>query len=103
MCAYKLVSVTFDYTGLQKKVETTVFEAQRKVFAMSHRQAFSWIDEWVDLTIEMIREIEKEMFAQMNAAVHTSKAAAVGLSSGPAEPLALPAGDGKDEEEEDDK
>jgi len=61
MTCYKYCSVEFRYWGLQTRVENFVHKAGlRDVFALGHRQAFCWIDEWFGLTMEDVRQYEKK-------------------------------------------
>jgi hypothetical protein len=64
VCAYKLVTVEFNYPGLRKRGEKLIHDVIRSVYLRTHRQAFCWIDEWIDLTDEELRIFEKEMMQQ---------------------------------------
>ncbi|CAI5438507.1 unnamed protein product [Caenorhabditis angaria] len=60
MCAYKLVSIHFKWTGFQTLVEKTVHKQYPRVFGIFHRDAYLLIDEWFEMTMEEIREYEEE-------------------------------------------
>ncbi|KAF3848155.1 hypothetical protein F7725_021183 [Dissostichus mawsoni] len=66
MCAYKLVSVEFKWTGLQTAVESTIHKIEKRVFTHFHRQLFCWIDKWIDLSMDDIRRMEDETKAQLD-------------------------------------
>jgi len=61
MCAYKLVSVNFNYWGLRTKVEKLIQEVIRNIYLTIHRQAFCWLDEWYDLSFDKLRVYEDKM------------------------------------------
>ncbi|XP_061637410.1 phosphatidylinositol transfer protein alpha isoform-like isoform X1 [Phyllopteryx taeniolatus] len=60
MCAYKLVTVNFQWFGLQSKVESTIQKIERRIFTHFHRQLFCLIDKWIDLSMDDIRKMEEE-------------------------------------------
>lgn len=60
MCAYKLVSCHFKWTGLQRMVEKTIHKQYPRVFGLMHRDAFVLIDEWFNMSMDSIREYEEE-------------------------------------------
>ncbi|XP_064425591.1 phosphatidylinositol transfer protein beta isoform [Latimeria chalumnae] len=60
MCAYKLVTVKFQWWGLQTRVEKFIQKQEKRLFTNFHRQLFCWIDRWVDLTMEDIRQMEDD-------------------------------------------
>ncbi|KAM9853545.1 phosphatidylinositol transfer protein alpha isoform-like [Aulostomus maculatus] len=60
MCAYKLVTVDFNWLGLQGKVEGMIQKVEQRIFTHFHRQLFCCIDEWINLTMDDIRHMEDE-------------------------------------------
>ncbi|XP_047450817.1 phosphatidylinositol transfer protein alpha isoform-like [Mugil cephalus] len=60
MCAYKLVTVEFKWTGLQGRMESFIQRVEKRLFNLFHRQLFCWIDKWIDLTMDDIRRMEEE-------------------------------------------
>ncbi|CAB3407412.1 unnamed protein product [Caenorhabditis bovis] len=60
MCAYKLVSIHFKWTGFQTLIEKTIHKQYPKVFGIFHRDAYAWIDVWHDMSLEDIRRFEEE-------------------------------------------
>eukprot|EP01114_Cavostelium_apophysatum_P023507 TRINITY_DN8880_c0_g1_i1.p1 TRINITY_DN8880_c0_g1~~TRINITY_DN8880_c0_g1_i1.p1 ORF type:complete len:279 (+),score=36.98 TRINITY_DN8880_c0_g1_i1:52-888(+) len=66
MCAYKLVTVNFNYWGLRHKVEKLIHEVIRSIYLSTHRQCFCWMDEWYDLSLEQIRAMETSVDESLN-------------------------------------
>jgi len=66
ICAYKLVSVNFNYMVLRNKVEKLIQDVIRNIFLSAHKQCFCWIDEWHDLSFEKIRVIEDKYQDSVN-------------------------------------
>lgn len=60
MCAYKLVTVTFKWMGLQGRIESFIMRQEARLFLNFHRQVFCWLDRWHGLTMQDIRNIEAE-------------------------------------------
>ncbi|CAI2322221.1 unnamed protein product [Caenorhabditis sp. 36 PRJEB53466] len=60
MCAYKLVSCHFKWTGFQKVVEKTIHKNYPRVFGLMHRDAYVLLDEWFEMSMDSIREYEEE-------------------------------------------
>jgi len=60
MCCYKLVSVNFEWWGLQRTIEKMILKNQKKLFAKFNRSVFLWIDKWHAMTLEDVRQMEKE-------------------------------------------
>ncbi|NP_001080274.1 phosphatidylinositol transfer protein, beta L homeolog [Xenopus laevis] len=60
MCAYKLVTVKFQWWGLQGKVERFIHKQEKRLFTNFHRQLFCSLDRWVELNMEDIRRMEDE-------------------------------------------
>ncbi|KAF2360933.1 Phosphatidylinositol transfer protein [Trinorchestia longiramus] len=61
MTSYKLVQISFPLFGLQTRVEDYLHKEVRNVNVLSHRQAFTWMDEWHGWTIEDVRRYETKM------------------------------------------
>jgi len=73
MYIYKLVTVNFNYWGLQWKAESLIHQmAVEDTVLRSHRQAFIWIDEWFGLTMEQIREIEEKTKEELKQLINTT-------------------------------
>ncbi|XP_054651000.1 phosphatidylinositol transfer protein alpha isoform-like [Dunckerocampus dactyliophorus] len=66
MCAYKLVTVDFQWFGLQNKLENFIQKMERRIFTLFHRQVFCWIDKWFHLSMEDIRRMEDETKKQLD-------------------------------------
>lgn len=60
MCAYKLVTIKFDWKLVCGTVESQIAKAEKRLFTNFHRQLFCWMDKWIDLSMEDIRRIEEE-------------------------------------------
>ncbi|XP_050113069.1 uncharacterized protein LOC126591435 [Malus sylvestris] len=59
MTAYKLVTIDAPYWGFGNKLEQALLLGERALFLESHRNCFSWIDEWFGMTVEQIHESER--------------------------------------------
>jgi len=59
MTCYKLVTVEFEWFGLQDRMESFIQKAERRLFTNFHRQVFCWIDKWHDMTMDDIRNLEE--------------------------------------------
>ncbi|XP_061774811.1 phosphatidylinositol transfer protein alpha isoform-like [Nerophis ophidion] len=66
MCAYKLVSVNFQWTGLSGRMQNFIHKMERRIFTVFHRQLFCWIDNWINLSMEDIRRIEDNTKEQLD-------------------------------------
>ncbi|KAK4370367.1 hypothetical protein RND71_009842 [Anisodus tanguticus] len=66
MTAYKLVTIDVPYWGFGGKLEQALMAGERALFLESHRNCFSWIDEWFGLMTEMMRELERESDYSLN-------------------------------------
>lgn len=66
MTAYKLVTVNAPYWGFGSRLEQALLAAERSLFQESHRQCFSWIDDWHGLTLEDIRQLEYKNDVALN-------------------------------------
>jgi len=60
MCCYKLVSVNFQWRGLQRMVEKMILKNQKKLFAKFNRSVFLWIDRWQAMSLDDVRRLEKQ-------------------------------------------
>jgi len=58
MTAYKLVTIKFQWFGLQNRIEKFSHGQQRRIFTLFHRQVYCWLDKWVDMTMADIRALE---------------------------------------------
>jgi len=58
MTAYKLVTIKFQWFGIQGRIEKFAHGQQRRIFTLFHRQVYCWLDKWVDLTMADIRALE---------------------------------------------
>jgi hypothetical protein len=59
MTAYKLVTIKFQWWGLQSQVEKFGHATQRRMFLNFHREMFCWTDGWHGLTMADIRRLEE--------------------------------------------
>jgi len=82
MCAYKLVTVQFDYWGLRSRVEPYVHQIFRNVYLQSHQQVFCWMDEWINKSLTDICLLEEEMSREANNKLHEQKVALARLKKG---------------------
>jgi len=81
LCAYKLVSVEFNYWGLQQRVELLVQEIIKGVYLRTHRQICCWIDEWIDMSLDDVIQLQKKLAEslkranteQKQSSIHSSK------------------------------
>ena len=60
MTAYKLVSINFEWFGIQNRVEQFVQNQEQRLFTIFHRKLFCWTDKWYGLTLDEIRKLEIE-------------------------------------------
>ncbi|PKI62568.1 hypothetical protein CRG98_016990 [Punica granatum] len=60
MTAYKLVTVDAPYWGFGYRLEQAMLAGERALFIESHRNCFSWIDEWFGMTMQQVRELEQQ-------------------------------------------
>ncbi|KNC55025.1 phosphatidylinositol transfer protein 2 [Thecamonas trahens ATCC 50062] len=63
----KRVMLTFSYTGVQKKGETSGLDSYKPIFLTTHKQLVSWIDDWFPMTLEDCRNFEIEILEQLEA------------------------------------
>ncbi|CAM6091152.1 unnamed protein product [Calypogeia fissa] len=61
MTAYKVVTVDAPYWGFGYRLEQLLLSGERALFAESHKQCVSWIDEWFGLTYNDVRKLELQM------------------------------------------
>ncbi|KAL3616410.1 hypothetical protein CASFOL_039800 [Castilleja foliolosa] len=66
MTAYKLVTIDVPYWGFGSRLEQALLAGERALFLESHRNCFSWIDEWFGLTLDVMRELEKQSDSSLN-------------------------------------
>ncbi|GFP97039.1 phosphatidylinositol transfer protein 2 [Phtheirospermum japonicum] len=66
MTAYKLVTIDAPYWGFGSRLEQALLAGERAIFLESHRNCFSWIDEWFGLTLDVMRELEKQSDSSLN-------------------------------------
>ncbi|KAK6144494.1 hypothetical protein DH2020_021314 [Rehmannia glutinosa] len=66
MTAYKLVTIDAPYWGFGSRLEQALLAGERALFLESHRNCFSWIDEWFGLSVDMMRELEKQSDSSLN-------------------------------------
>ncbi|XP_059626739.1 uncharacterized protein LOC132269524 [Cornus florida] len=69
MTAYKLVTVDVQYWGFSSRIEQALLMGERALFLESHRNCFSWIDEWFGMTVETLRELEQQSDSSLNAII----------------------------------
>ncbi|KAK4764676.1 hypothetical protein SAY86_025766 [Trapa natans] len=60
MTAYKLVTVDAPYWGFGYRLEQAMLAGERALFIESHRNCFSWIDEWFGMTMQEIGGLEQK-------------------------------------------
>ena len=58
MTAYKLITIKFQWFGIQGRIEKFSHSQQRRILTLFHRQVYCWLDKWVDMTMEDIRALE---------------------------------------------
>ena len=58
MTAYKLITIKFQWFGIQGRIEKFSHSQQRRILTLFHRQVYRWLDKWVDMTMEDIRALE---------------------------------------------
>ncbi|ORX98708.1 Phosphotidylinositol transfer protein, beta [Basidiobolus meristosporus CBS 931.73] len=66
MTAYKLVTVKFQWFGLQGRVESFIHGIMKNLLLKFHKQLFCLMDQWYGLTIEDIRNIEEQTKAELD-------------------------------------
>lgn len=75
MTAYKLVTVDAPYWGFGYRLEQAMLSAERALFIESHRNCFSWIDDWFGMTIQQVRELERDLLHERIATLGALKSA----------------------------
>ncbi|KAF8039786.1 hypothetical protein BT93_B2103 [Corymbia citriodora subsp. variegata] len=75
MTAYKLVTVDAPYWGFGYRLEQAMLSAERALFIESHRNCFSWIDDWFGMNIQQVRELERSLLRERVAEPTTLKSA----------------------------
>lgn len=60
MTCYKLVTVNFQWFGLQKRVENFIQKFERRLFTVFHRQVFCTMDKWYGMTLIELHDFEAE-------------------------------------------
>lgn len=73
MCAYKLVSLHFKWTGFSNIVEKTIHRQYPKVFTLFHRLAYTLIDSWFDMSLDDIRQFEEETAEMLKKQLNDSE------------------------------
>ncbi|XP_030447835.1 uncharacterized protein LOC115670654 [Syzygium oleosum] len=73
MTAYKLVTIDAPYWGFGYRLEQAMLSGERALFIESHRNCFSWIDDWFGLTIQKVRELERCLLPERIANPTTPK------------------------------
>ncbi|XP_024026364.1 phosphatidylinositol transfer protein 2 [Morus notabilis] len=71
MTAYKLVTIDAPYWGFGYRLEQALLAGERALFLESHRNCFTWIDEWFGMTMQQIRELEQESDSLLNEKLRT--------------------------------
>ncbi|KAG2670322.1 hypothetical protein I3760_14G080500 [Carya illinoinensis] len=66
MTAYKLVTIDAPYWGFGYRLEQALIAGEKALFLESHRNCFSWIDEWYGMTVQQIRELEQQSHSALN-------------------------------------
>lgn len=69
MCCYKLVTIKFQYFGLQTKVEDSIQKSQIDILAKFHREIFCRLDEWFGLGVEDVRILEDQARKELEEAL----------------------------------
>lgn len=64
MTAYKLITVDAPYWGFGYRLEQAMLSGERALFIASHRNCFSWIDDWFGMTVPQVREIERRLLQE---------------------------------------
>ncbi|XP_048137474.1 phosphatidylinositol transfer protein 1-like [Rhodamnia argentea] len=75
MTAYKLVTVDAPYWGFGYRLEQAMLSAERALFIESHRNCFSWIDDWYGMTVQRVRELERNLLHERIATPGALKSA----------------------------
>ncbi|KAF3942998.1 hypothetical protein CMV_030404 [Castanea mollissima] len=66
MTAYKLVTIDAPYWGFGYRLEQALVAGEKALFLESHRNCFSWIDEWYGMTVQQVREVEQQTQSALN-------------------------------------
>ncbi|XP_040993113.1 phosphatidylinositol transfer protein 2-like isoform X2 [Juglans microcarpa x Juglans regia] len=66
MTAYKLVTIDAPYWGFGSRLEQALIAGEKALFLESHRNCFSWIDEWYGMTVQQIYELEQLTHSALN-------------------------------------
>ncbi|CAI4223195.1 unnamed protein product [Auanema sp. JU1783] len=61
MCAYKLVTVHFKWTGLGSLIEKSIMKQYPRIFGKLHRESWCWIDDWYSMSMDSIRMMEEKI------------------------------------------
>lgn len=73
MCAYKLVSVTFNWRGIGGQIEKTIHKSYPRLFSKFHREVYCLADKWWDMSLEEVREHEKTTAANLRTMLRQGK------------------------------
>ena len=61
MCCYKLCRIECAFWGCQSRVEKSIADSVlRNMLLITHRQAWTWQDEYINLTMDDVRKLEAE-------------------------------------------
>lgn len=66
MCIYKLVTIKCRWRPITSKLEGFGHNQQKRIYALFHRQVFTWLDSWINLTMEDIRKMEDKTKADLD-------------------------------------
>ena len=64
-CVYKLIYLHAKYFGLQRKLEKKSHEIHQKVFTLTNRRIFCWMDEWYGMTQKDVRRINDQLKTEL--------------------------------------
>ncbi|PAV81363.1 hypothetical protein WR25_09345 [Diploscapter pachys] len=66
MCCYKLVSVNFKWSGLQRIAERQIHKAYSRLFTKLNRECVCWMDRWLCMSMSDIEKLEEETKRQLH-------------------------------------
>jgi hypothetical protein len=69
LCVYKLVTIKFEYFGIQKLTEDYIMNMERDLILRFHRQVYAWSDIWLSLSNDELNKIMNKFFEETQTKV----------------------------------
>jgi len=69
MCIYKLITIRFEWMGLQYMTERFMHSQQERLLRLFSRTMIGEFDDWCELTMEDVEKLETDEFTRINEAM----------------------------------